>query len=108
VVETQKDIAELGLVAPIVGHIGDGNFHVLPLIDMDNGKEVEAAHGFLDRLVGRALAMDGTCTGEHGVGSGKMKYMQAEHGSGVEVMRAIKKTLDPHNIFNPGKVVEMT
>jgi len=108
VVETQKDIAELGLVAPIVGHIGDGNFHVLPLIDMDNGQEVDAAHGFLDRLVGRALAMDGTCTGEHGVGAGKMKYMQAEHGSGVEVMRAIKKTLDPHNIFNPGKVVEMT
>jgi len=108
VVETQKDIAELGLVAPIVGHIGDGNFHVLPLINMDNGQEVDAAHGFLDRLVGRALAMDGTCTGEHGVGAGKMKYMQAEHGSGVEVMRAIKKTLDPHNIFNPGKVVEMT
>jgi len=108
VVETQKDIAELGLVAPIVGHIGDGNFHVLPLIDMDNEQEVKAAHGFLDRLVGRALAMDGTCTGEHGVGAGKMKYMQAEHGSGVEVMRAIKKTLDPHNIFNPGKVVELT
>lgn len=108
VVETQKDIAELGLVAPIVGHVGDGNFHVLPLIDMDNGKEVEAAHGFLDRLVTRALEMDGTCTGEHGVGSGKMKYMQREHGPGVEVMRVIKKTLDPHNIFNPGKVVEMT
>ena len=95
-------------MAPIVGHVGDGNFHVLPLIDMDNGKEVEAAHGFLDRLVTRALEMDGTCTGEHGVGSGKMKYMQREHGPGVEVMRVIKKTLDPHNIFNPGKVVEMT
>ena len=108
VVETQKDIAELKLVAPIVGHIGDGNFHVLPLIDMDNPQEVEAAHGFLDRLVSRALAMDGTCTGEHGVGSGKMKYMQAEHGSGVEVMRVIKKTLDPHSIFNPGKVVDVT
>ncbi len=106
-VETGKDIAELGLVAPIVGHIGDGNFHVLPLIDMDNGQEVEAARGFLDRLVGRALEMDGTCTGEHGVGTGKMKYMRAEHGSGVDVMRAIKKTLDPHNIFNPGKVVEV-
>ena len=105
VVETQKDIAELGLVAPIVGHIGDGNFHVLPLINMENGHEVEAAHGFLDRLVGRALAMDGTCTGEHGVGTGKMKYMLAEHGPGIEVMRAIKKTLDPLNIFNPGKVV---
>ena len=107
VVETQKDIAELGLVAPIVGHIGDGNFHVLPLIDMDSKKEVEAAHGFLDRLVGRALAMDGTCTGEHGVGTGKMKYMLSEHGPGVDIMRAIKKTLDPHNIFNPGKVVDV-
>ena len=107
VVETQKDIAELGLVAPIVGHIGDGNFHVLPLIDMDSAEEVEAAHGFLDRLVSRALAMDGTCTGEHGVGTGKMKYLHAEHGSGVDVMCAIKKTLDPHNIFNPGKVVDM-
>jgi D-lactate dehydrogenase (cytochrome) len=108
VCETQRDIADLGLVAPIVGHIGDGNFHVLPLIDMENGKEVEAAHGFLERLVARALAMDGTCTGEHGVGTGKMKYLEAEHGTGVEVMRAIKKTLDPHNIFNPGKVVAVT
>jgi D-lactate dehydrogenase (cytochrome) len=105
VVETQKDIAELGLVGPIVGHIGDGNFHVLALIDMDNTDEVKAAHKFLDRLVERALAMDGTCTGEHGIGTGKMKYMKAEHGPGVEVMRAIKRALDPHNIFNPGKVV---
>lgn len=105
--ETASDIAELGLVAPIVGHIGDGNFHVLPLIDMDNPGEVEAAKGFLERLVGRALAMDGTCTGEHGVGAGKLKYMRAEHGSGVDVMHAIKKTLDPDNIFNPGKVVEL-
>jgi len=108
VVETQKDIAELGLVAPIVGHIGDGNFHVLPLIDMESEQEVQAAHGFLERLVSRALAMDGTCTGEHGVGTGKMKYMMREHGPGVDVMCAIKKTLDPHNIFNPGKVVDVT
>ncbi len=107
VVETQKDIADLGLVAPIVGHVGDGNFHVLPLIDMDNEQEVEAANGFVDRLVRRALEMDGTCTGEHGVGTGKMKYMRAEHGPGLDVMRAIKKTLDPHNIFNPGKVVDV-
>ena len=105
--ETLKDIAELELVAPIVGHVGDGNFHVLPLIDMDNSKEVEAAHDFLDRLVKRALAMDGTCTGEHGIGTGKMKYMRAEHGAGLDVMRVIKKTLDPHNILNPGKVVEV-
>ena len=108
VCETKKDIEAFKLVAPIVGHIGDGNFHVLPLIDMKDAKEVAAAEEFLDRLVERALAMEGTCTGEHGVGSGKMKYMQAEHGSGIKVMRAIKKTLDPHNIFNPGKVVELT
>ncbi|MDA7947622.1 MAG: FAD-binding protein [Hyphomicrobiaceae bacterium] len=106
--ETKKDIDAFKLVAPIVGHIGDGNFHVIPLIDMDSANEVEAAATFLDRLVERALAMEGTCTGEHGVGSGKMKYMQAEHSSGIEVMRAIKRTLDPHNIFNPGKVVELT
>jgi len=105
VTRTQEDIAELGLTAPIVGHVGDGNFHVLPLIDIDDETEVAAAHDFLKRLVERALSMDGTCTGEHGVGSGKMKYLQAEHGPGVDVMRAIKKSLDPHNIFNPGKVV---
>lgn len=105
VTETQKDIEALGLVAPIVGHAGDGNFHVLPLIDMENDSEIGAATEFLERLVNRALSMDGTCTGEHGVGSGKMKYMKAEHGAGVDVMRAIKMSLDPHNILNPGKVV---
>lgn len=105
VTQTQEDIAELGLAAPIVGHVGDGNFHVLPLIDMENESEVAAAHDFLKRLVERALSMDGTCTGEHGVGSGKMQYLHAEHGAGVDVMRAIKMSLDPHNIFNPGKVV---
>lgn len=102
---TQKDIEELGLVAPIVGHAGDGNFHVLPLIDVENEDEIAAATEFLERLVDRALSMDGTCTGEHGIGSGKMKYMKAEHGSGVDIMRAIKMSLDPHNILNPGKVV---
>lgn len=108
VCETQQDIKELGLVAPIVGHVGDGNFHVLPLIDMENQAEIDAANGFLERLVKRALSMDGTCTGEHGIGSGKMKYLEAEHGPGVEVMRAIKKSLDPNNILNPGKLVAVT
>ena len=89
--ETHDDIAEFGLIAPIVGHVGDGNFHVLPLIDMENDAEVDAARKFLERLVERALAMDGTCTGEHGVGSGKMAYLRAEHGNGVDVMAAIKK-----------------
>jgi D-lactate dehydrogenase (cytochrome) len=104
--ETQADIREMGLVAPIVGHVGDGNFHVIPLIDMDNEKEVAAAQSFLDRLAERALAMDGTCTGEHGIGSGKIKYMRAEHGNGVDVMAAIKRALDPLNILNPGKIFE--
>lgn len=104
--ETHDDIKDFGLVAPIVGHVGDGNFHALPLIDMDNDGEIAAAKKFLDRLVKRALAMDGTCTGEHGVGSGKMAYLRAEHGNGVDVMAAIKKTLDPQNILNPGKIIE--
>ncbi len=103
--DTVEDICQSGLISPIVGHVGDGNFHVMPLVDMDNHAEVEAVTAFFDRLVDRALRMDGTCTGEHGVGSGKMKYMQAEHGSGLDVMRAIKKALDPHNILNPGKIV---
>jgi D-lactate dehydrogenase (cytochrome) len=107
VTETQRDIAETGLVAPIVGHVGDGNFHLTLLIDVDNADEVKAAKAFNGRLVERALAMDGTCTGEHGVGQGKMKYLLAEHGAAaVEAMRAIKHALDPLDIMNPGKIVE--
>jgi len=107
VTETQRDIAETGLVAPIVGHVGDGNFHLTLLIDMDDPAEVKAAKAFNERLVERALAMDGTCTGEHGVGQGKMKYLLAEHGAAaVEAMRAIKHALDPLDIMNPGKIVE--
>ncbi|GAB4236268.1 MAG: FAD-linked oxidase C-terminal domain-containing protein [Methyloligellaceae bacterium] len=102
--ETREDIRELGLVATIVGHVGDGNFHVLPLIDMDSPEEVRAVHEFLDRLAQRALRMDGTCTGEHGIGMGKISYLRAEHGPGVDVMAAIKSTLDPLNILNPGKI----
>ncbi|GBF25874.1 putative FAD-linked oxidoreductase [bacterium MnTg02] len=105
--ETIEDIHQSGLIAPIVGHVGDGNFHVMPLVDMNNTVEVQGVTVFFDRLVERALRMDGTCTGEHGVGSGKVKYMQAEHGPGIEVMRAIKKALDPLNILNPGKIIPM-
>ena len=105
VLETQADIRRTGLIAPIVGHVGDGNFHSSPMIDPNNPKEVEAVKGFLERLAERALAMDGTCTGEHGVGQGKRKYLEAEHGAGVAVMRSIKATLDPLNILNPGKIV---
>jgi D-lactate dehydrogenase (cytochrome) len=105
VAETQKDIASHGLIAPIAGHVGDGNFHCSPLIDMDNPQEVAAAKDFNTRLIERALAMEGTCTGEHGVGQGKMKYLKAEHGEALTVMRAIKQALDPQDLMNPGKIV---
>jgi D-lactate dehydrogenase (cytochrome) len=105
VVATREDIDRLGLVSPIVGHVGDGNFHCCPMVDMDNPAEIAAVQEFLQRLVERALAMEGTCTGEHGVGQGKTKYLATEHGSAaVTAMRAIKQALDPHNLMNPGKI----
>jgi D-lactate dehydrogenase (cytochrome) len=106
VAATQRDIAEMKLIAPIVGHVGDGNFHVGVMVDMNDRDEAARGRKFLDRLVERAIAMDGTCTGEHGVGQGKIKYLEAEHGkAAVEVMRSLKRALDPDNIFNPGKIV---
>jgi D-lactate dehydrogenase (cytochrome) len=105
VTESQRDIAESRLIAPIAGHVGDGNFHLSLLIDMDDRDEVSRADKFMERLVKRALAMDGTCTGEHGVGQGKLKYLAAEHGdAALDVMRAIKSALDPRGIMNPGKI----
>ena len=104
--ETLGDIAASGLTAPIVGHVGDGNFHVLPLVRPDDPAEIAACRGFVDRLVERALRMGGTSTGEHGVGQAKMGYLETEHGgAAVEAMRAIKRALDPKNIMNPGKIV---
>ena len=105
VAQTEADIAASGLVAPIVGHAGDGNFHVLLLLDMDNSAEIEAAEAFVERLNLRAIAMEGTCTGEHGIGQGKQRFLQLELGAAVETMRAIKQALDPFNIMNPGKVM---
>ena len=105
VAATKADIDRLRLIAPIIGHVGDGNFHVQPLVDMANADERARLDEFLERLAERALAMDGTCTGEHGVGMGKIKYMAAEHGAGVEVMRKIKQALDPDGMFNPGKIL---
>ncbi len=102
--ETKQDIQELNLLAPIVGHVGDGNFHVMPLIDSQSTDEQARAREFLDRLVERALRYEGTCTGEHGVGQGKISYLVAEHGEAVDVMIATKKALDPLNILNPGKI----
>jgi D-lactate dehydrogenase (cytochrome) len=104
--ETKRDIAAMGLIAPIVGHVGDGNFHVQPMVDIDDPEEVARVEGFLDRLVERALAMEGTCTGEHGVGQKKMRFLQAEHGSeALDLMRTLKRAIDPDNIMNPGKIV---
>ena len=109
VTETQRDIAESRILAPIVGHVGDGNFHLTLLVDMDDADEVKRAKALSERLVERALAMDGTCTGEHGVGQGKMKYLVAEHGAAaLAVMASIKRALDPQNIMNPGKIVALS
>jgi len=105
VTQSQRDAKESRLLAPVVGHVGDGNFHMLLLIDTTDADEVERAEAFLERLVDRALAMDGTCTGEHGIGQGKMKYLPAEHGEpALAAMRALKRTLDPLDIMNPGKI----
>ena len=105
ILETQKDIEEMGIPAGIVGHVGDGNFHTQPMIDMTSPDEVARIERFLGRLSERAVAMDGTCTGEHGVGQGKMKYLEAEHGAGLAAMRAVKAALDPQGIMNPGKII---
>jgi len=105
VTATQADIQKFGLIAPIVGHVGDGNFHVAVLLDMNDAEEVERAKKFNERLIERSLSLDGTCTGEHGVGEGKMRYLEAEHGkAGLDVMRSLKRALDPDNIMNPGKI----
>jgi len=106
VTETQREIGAHGLVAPIMGHVGDGNFHLTLLVDMADAAEVKAAKILCERLVERALAMDGTCTGEHGVGQGKMKYLAGELGEpALAAMAAIKRALDPDGIMNPGKIV---
>jgi D-lactate dehydrogenase (cytochrome) len=104
--ETHRDLEATGLVAPIVGHVGDGNFHLTPLVDPDDADEVARLKAFLERMVQRALAMDGTCTGEHGVGQQKMKYLESEHPAAtLDLMRTIKRAIDPLDIMNPGKIV---
>lgn len=105
IAETEKDLAESGLIAPVVGHVGDGNFHLLLLLDTDDASEMVRAEEFMDRLVKRALAMEGTCTGEHGIGQGKMKYLAMELGEATDYMRMIKKAIDPDSIMNPGKIL---
>ena len=105
IAETKKDLDASGLIAPIVGHVGDGNFHLAILVDPDDPEEMARAVALNDRLVRRAIAADGTCTGEHGVGYGKTAFLELEHGPHVmAMMRAIKSALDPDGLFNPGKV----
>jgi len=105
ILETKADVERSGLLAPIVGHVGDGNFHLTFVIDPDDADEMARAAALNERMVMRALAMGGTCTGEHGIGIGKMKFLQAEHGEAVAVMRQIKQALDPENLMNPGKIL---
>lgn len=107
VAETQADIDAAPIPAPILGHVGDGNFHAILLIDPDNADEKRAAVDLSARMAERALALGGTVTGEHGVGLGKLPYMAAEHGAGWDVMGQIKRAMDPLNILNPGKVVRL-
>lgn len=103
--ETRADIARASIPGPILGHVGDGNFHATLLIDMENPAELDEAKALAARMNERALRLGGTVTGEHGIGMGKLAYMEAEHGQGWEVMGQIKKALDPDNIMNPGKLL---
>ena len=106
ILETRADIDATGLLAPIVGHVGDGNFHLSFIIDPDDADELARAEGVNERMVARALDMGGTCTGEHGIGYGKIGFLNREHGSGaVSVMRQVKQALDPENLMNPGKIL---
>ena len=104
VLDTRRDIEETGLIAPLVGHAGDGNFHLVILLNPEDAEELARVSAFNTRLVRRALAMGGTSTGEHGIGMGKIGYLAEEHGEAVDVMKAVKRALDPDNRMNPGKI----
>lgn len=104
--DTVKDIDASGITGPILGHVGDGNFHAILLIDDTNPQEIDLAQQLSDRMVQRALDLGGTCTGEHGIGLGKRKFMEREHGPAWDIMTTIKSALDPNNILNPGKVIK--
>lgn len=104
ILATREDVQRSTLIAPLVGHAGDGNFHLIFVINPDNASELAQVKEINGRLVRRALAMGGTCSGEHGVGMGKMEYLAEEHGEAIEVMKAIKRALDPDNRMNPGKI----
>jgi D-lactate dehydrogenase (cytochrome) len=107
IVDTMRDIGRASMPIPLFGHVGDGNFHCMVLIRPDSEADLAEAKAFNERLVDRALSMEGTCTGEHGIGSGKIKSLKKEHGEAVDLMIAIKRTFDPDNLMNPGKVVPL-
>ena len=108
ILATKKDIGEANIIAPIVGHVGDGNFHVALLIGPDKfTSDLNVANEINSKLIKRALDMGGTCTGEHGIGYGKIEFLLAEHGEAVSVMRTLKLALDPDNIMNPGKILRV-
>jgi D-lactate dehydrogenase (cytochrome) len=105
IVASKRDLDESPLTGTLVGHVGDGNFHMLYLVDPDRPEELDEARRLNERLVYRAIEMSGTCSGEHGVGVGKMRYLPREHGEGLDAMRAIKRALDPRGLMNPGKIL---
>src|SRR5712672_1488386 len=107
IAETKQDLAQSSIPSALAGHVGDGNFHLIFMIDPEKPEEIAEASRLNDRMVARALAMEGTCTGEHGIGYGKMDFMVAEHGPALDVMRSIKQALDPNGIMNPGKIVRI-
>ena len=103
--ETRADIDECGLPGPILGHVGDGNFHAILLVNPEDPTETALAKRLANRMAERALRLGGTVSGEHGIGIGKLNLMPQEHGQALAVMAAIKRALDPHNLMNPGKLV---
>jgi D-lactate dehydrogenase (cytochrome) len=107
IVETKADLAKSSIPSALAGHVGDGNFHLIFMIDPNRPEEIAEASRLNDRMVTRALEMDGTCTGEHGIGYGKMDFLFAEHGDAVDVMASIKRAIDPDNLMNPGKIMRV-
>jgi D-lactate dehydrogenase (cytochrome) len=107
ILETKRDLQSSKAFAPLVGHVGDGNFHLNFVLDPNDPQELAEVKELNARLVRRALSMGGTCTGEHGIGLGKIDYLAEQHGEAVDVMRAIKRALDPDNRMNPGKIFRM-
>ncbi|MCQ4159274.1 FAD-binding protein [Roseomonas sp. GC11] len=105
IAETREDTERASFFISLVGHVGDGNFHLGLVVDPSDAAEMAEAEALNDRLVRRAIALDGTCTGEHGIGYGKVKFMELEHGAALGVMRALKQALDPANLLNPGKIL---